>query len=69
MLELAATPSPGDLPDPGIEPGSPTLQEDSLLSEPRNYSAQLMSALSLFEALNDLTKLVGAFGLTSSCAL
>ena len=23
-------PSPGDLPDPGIEPGSPTLQEDSL---------------------------------------
>ena len=27
-------PSPGDLPDPGIEPGSPTLQEDSLPSEP-----------------------------------
>ena len=26
--------SPGDLPDPGIEPGSPTLQEDSLLAEP-----------------------------------
>ena len=26
-------PSPGDLPDPGIEPGSPTLQTDSLLSE------------------------------------
>ena len=26
--------SPGDLPDPGIEPGSPALQEDSLLSEP-----------------------------------
>ena len=26
--------SPGDLPDPGIEPGSPTLQADSLLSEP-----------------------------------
>ena len=25
-------PSPGDLPDPGIEPGSPTLQADSLLS-------------------------------------
>ena len=23
-------PSPGDLPDPGIKPGSPTLQEDSL---------------------------------------
>ena len=27
-------PSPGDLPDPGIEPGSAALQADSLLSEP-----------------------------------
>ena len=27
-------PSPGDLPDPGIEPGSPALLADSLLSEP-----------------------------------
>ena len=27
-------PSPGDLPDPGIEPGSPELQVDCLLSEP-----------------------------------
>ena len=27
-------PSPGDLPDPGIEPWSSTLQADSLLSEP-----------------------------------
>ena len=27
-------PSPGDLPNLGIEPGSPTLQADSLLSEP-----------------------------------
>ena len=27
-------PSPGDLPDPGIEPGSPALQADSLSSEP-----------------------------------
>ena len=26
-------PSPGDLPDPGIEPGSPTLQADSLPTE------------------------------------
>ena len=26
-------PSPGDLPDPGIEPGSPTLQVDSLPNE------------------------------------
>ena len=27
-------PSPGDLPKPGIEPGSPTLQADALPSEP-----------------------------------
>ena len=27
-------PSPGDLPDPGIEPGSPALQVDALPSEP-----------------------------------
>ena len=26
-------PSPGDIPDPGIEPTSPTLQADSLLTE------------------------------------
>ena len=26
-------PSPGDLPDPGIEPWSPALQADSLLTE------------------------------------
>ena len=28
-------PSPGDLPNPGIEPRSPTLQEDSLPAEPQ----------------------------------
>ena len=27
-------PSPGDLPNPGIEPGSPALQADTLSSEP-----------------------------------
>ena len=35
-------PSPGDLPDPGIEPGSLALQEDSLLSEsPTNIDLYL----------------------------
>ena len=29
-----AFPSPGDLPDPGIKPGSPALQADFLPSEP-----------------------------------
>ena len=28
-------PSPGELPYPGIKPGSPTLQADALLSEPK----------------------------------
>jgi len=28
-------PSPGDLPNPGIEPGSPALQAESLPSEPK----------------------------------
>ena len=27
-------PSPGDLPDPGIKPGSPAFQADALISEP-----------------------------------
>ena len=37
-------PSPGDLPDPGIEPGSPALQADALLSEPPgNYTLKEMS--------------------------
>ena len=31
-------PSPGDLPNPGIEPGSPALQAGSLLSEPPGKS-------------------------------
>ena len=34
-------PSPGDLPDPGIEPGSPALQTDALSSEPPGNPNQL----------------------------
>ena len=34
VLEWVAMPFPEDLPDPGIEPGSPALQADALLSEP-----------------------------------
>ena len=32
--------SPGDLPNPGIKPGSPELQADSLLAEPQGKSSQ-----------------------------
>ena len=34
ILEWVAVPSPGDLPNPGIEPKSPTLQVDSFTAEP-----------------------------------
>jgi len=33
-LERVSIPFSGDLPDPGIEPGSPVLQADSLPSQP-----------------------------------
>ena len=39
-------PSPGDLPDPGIKLGSPTLQADSLLSEPLCMHACMLSHFS-----------------------
>ena len=35
-------PSPGDLSDPGIEPRSPTLQADTLTSEPPRNTSQLI---------------------------
>ena len=36
-------PSPGDLPNPGIEPGSPVLQADALPSEPPGKSIRIYS--------------------------
>ena len=39
-------PSPGDLPDPGMEPGSPALQADSLPSV--SQSVQSLSRVLLF---------------------
>ena len=35
-------PSLGDLPDPGIEPRSPALQADALLSEPPGKPVELV---------------------------
>ena len=35
-------PSPGDPPDPGIEPGSPALQADALTSEPPGKPEELL---------------------------
>ena len=41
-------PSPGDLPNPGIEPGSPALQADSLLTELPGKPVKLLSHVRLF---------------------
>ena len=35
ILERIVFPSPGDVPNPGIEPRSPALQADSLPAEPQ----------------------------------
>ena len=51
-----AFPSPGDLPDPGIEPRSPTLLVDALQSEPPGKSGKVMSLL-----FNMLSRLVIVF--------
>ena len=40
-------PFPGDLPNPGIEPGSPTLWADALLSEPPGNPPKIWNTLTL----------------------
>ena len=45
-------PSPGDLPDPGIEPKSPTLQADSLPAEPQGEPKNTgVGSLSLLQGI------------------
>ena len=46
-------PSPGDLPDPGIELGSPTLQADSLPTEPQGNLSILVSSLNYKNVIVD----------------
>ena len=41
-------PSPGDLPHPGVKPGSPTLQADSLPSEPPGKPYSNSASLNFF---------------------
>ena len=47
LLEWVLLPSPGDLPDSEIQPGSPALQADSLPTELRGKSIryQILNAL------------------------
>ena len=45
-------PSPGDVPNPGIKPRSPTLQEDSLPAEPQEKPKNTgVGSLSLFQGI------------------
>ena len=46
ILEWVAFSSPGDLPNPGIEPGSPVLQADALPSEPPGKSTMRWNVIS-----------------------
>ena len=50
-------PSPGDLPDPGIEPKSPALQADTLPSEPPTHHILYVAA-----AAADLQCMKGVLG-------
>ena len=60
--EWVAFPSPVNLPDPGIELGSPVLQEDSLLSEP---PGQLIVSCSVMS--NSASPWTVLFGLHRCC--
>ena len=52
ILEQVAFPSPGDLPNPGLEHKSPTLQADSLPAEPpRKPKNTGVSSLSLLQQI------------------
>ena len=47
ILEWVAVPSPGDLPNPGIEPRSPALRVDSLPAEPQGKPEGKETALNV----------------------
>ena len=52
MLEGVAFPSPRDLPNPGIEPMSPTLRADSLPAEPQGKPGNTgVGSLSLLQRI------------------
>ena len=55
MLEWEPFPSPGHLPNPGIKPGFPALQADSLSSEPPERPLACFY-LYLFGMLNLITQ-------------
>ena len=48
ILQWVAVSSPGNLPDPGIEPRSSALQVDSLPAEPQGKPKATWEALNMF---------------------
>ena len=48
VLEWIAISSPGDLPNPGIEPRSPALRADALTSEPPGKKPHISGRLVIF---------------------
>ena len=51
-------PSPGDLSNPGIEPGSPEFQADALTSEPPGKSHSIIGRIQLMRSLTELHKMM-----------
>ena len=49
-------PSPGDLPDPGIEPGSPSLRADTLPSEPPGKPPHLHISLGILQIQHNVAE-------------
>ena len=54
-------PSPGDLPDPGIEPTSPALQADALPSEPPGILVSYVQKSELIVHIHIIHSFVGYF--------
>ena len=50
ILEWVAIPSPGDLPNPGIDPRSPSLQADTLQAEPGGKILLVINLLDLSQS-------------------
>ena len=49
-------PSPGDLPDPGIEPGSPSLRADTLPFEPPGKPPHLHISLGILQIQHNVAE-------------
>ena len=63
ILEWVAIPSPGDLPNPGMETRSPALQANSLLSEPRREPHLSVKHYSILNILKQVYSIILQFTL------